>query len=320
MRRLAIALALLLWSCATPETSSRRIALTYDDAPRGDGRVFSGSERTAALIGQFERAETGPVAMFVTTNGMDTPEGRARVRAYADAGHLIANHSDTHPWASRTDTDDYIADIDAAEGRLAGLPNRRPWFRFPFLDEGGRSHNGKTGGSWTGGEARRDALREALAERGLRNGYVTVDTYDWHLDTLWQRALRDGVAVDREALAELYAAMVVDAAEHHDRVARDALGRSPAHVLLLHENDLAASFTVDAVRALRDAGWTIIHPDEAYRDPVADALPRTLFSGMGRTAALAADGDPELPGSGRLDHWSASEAGIEARAEGVFGE
>ena len=233
--------------------------------------------------------------------------------------YLIANHSDTHPWASRTETSDYIADIDAAEGKLdaLGIPEavRRPWFRFPFLDEGGRSHGG-----WNGGEKRRDALRAALSERDLISGYVTVDTYDWHLDRLWQGAVRDGREVDRDALAALYAAMVVDAAEHHDALALKALGRRPAHVLLLHENDLAASFTVDAVRALREAGWTVIHPDEAFADPIADMAPTTLFSGGGRTAALAVDDDPDKLSSGELDHWSASESDIEARAsaEGVF--
>ena len=319
MRLLFALFALLLASCAAP-VPERRIALTYDDAPLGNGPVFTGAERTTSLIRQLEEADTGPVAVFVSTNGTDTPEGAERIRAYADAGHLIANHSDTHPWASQTETSDYIADIDAAEGKLDALGIsegvRRPWFRFPFLDEGGRSN-----GSWTGGEERRDALRAALAERGLISGYVTVDTYDWHLDRLWQRAVRDGREVDRDALAALYAAMVVDAAKHHDALALEALGRRPAHVLLLHENDLAANFTVDAVRALREAGWTVIHPDEAFADPIADMAPQTLFSGGGRTAALAVDGDPDLLGNGRLDHWSASESGIEARAkaEGVFG-
>ena len=317
MRLLLAFLFVLLAACTEP-VPEKRIALTYDDAPLGDGPVFTGAERTAALIQQWEAAGVGSVAVFVTTNGTDTPEGAARIRAYASAGHLIANHSDTHPWASRTETNAYVADIDAAEGKLdaLGIPEgvRRPWFRFPFLDEGGRS-----GGSWSGGEERRDALRAALSERDLINGYVTVDTYDWHLDRLWQRAVRDGREVDRDALAALYAAMVVDAAEHHDALAQDALARRPAHVLLLHENDLAASFTVDAVRALREAGWTIIHPDEAFADPIAATVPLTLFSGGGRTAALAVDGDPDLLGSDRLDHWAASESGIETRAAEVFG-
>jgi hypothetical protein len=160
----------------------------------------------------------------------------------------------------------------------------------------------------------------ALAERGLMSGYVTIDTYDWHLDQLWQNALRDGLTVDEAALSKVYSDMVVDAAEHFDRMSSDLLGRRPAQVVLLHENDLAASFTADMVSALRANGWTIIDPDEAFADPIATQLPDTLFSGMGRIAALASDAGRS--GADFFDHWSASESGIEARlaANNVFSD
>lgn len=289
----------------------KRIALTYDDAPRGDGLMFDGTERTQTMIEAWETAKTGPVAIFATTQGMTDDQGRARIQSYADAGHMIANHSHSHNWASRTDTEAYIADIEQAEVILDGLPNRRPWYRFPYLDEGGY-------GDEEIALAKRNRLREALSDRNLMSGYVTVDTYDWHLDSLWQRAVRDGMTVDRAALAQVYVDMVVDAANHYDRMGQAVLGRRPAHVLLLHENDLAASFTVEMVTALRADGWTIIDPDEAFADPIANQLPETRFSGAGRIAALARDAG--LSGPEAFDHWSTSEAGIEARlsANGVF--
>lgn len=291
----------------------KRIALTYDDAPRGDGAIFSGPARTQALLNAWDAADTGPVAIFVTTQGLDRHEGRARIQAYAAAGHLIANHSHSHPWASRTDTVAYIADIDRAETELDSFANRRDWFRFPFLDEGGRGEAGPA-------LAKRDALRAALKARGLISGYVTVDTYDWHMERLWQQAVRDGRSVDRAALSRIYSDMVVEAANHYDAMSIAVLGRRPAQVLLLHENDLAAAFTVDMVAALRADGWTIIDPDTAFADPIADHLPDTRFSGMGRIAAIARDAG--LSGAETFDHWSASEAGIESRMDvaGVFSD
>lgn len=291
--------------------SEKRIALSYDDAPRGDGLMFDGIERTQAMIKAWDTAKTGPVVIFATTQGMAEDAGRARIQSYADAGHLIANHSHSHDWASRTDTEAYIADIEQAEVMLDGLPNRRPWYRFPYLDEGGY-------GDEDTALPKRDRLRETLAERGLMSGYVTVDTYDWHLDSLWQNAVRGGMTVDKAALAQVYVDMVVDAANHYDRMGQTVLGRHPAHVLLLHENDLAASFTVEMVTALRADGWTIIDPDEAFADPIASQLPKTRFSGAGRIAALGRDAG--LSGPEDFDHWSTSEAGIEARlsADSVF--
>lgn len=296
----------------TPDTE-KRIALTYDDAPRGDGRVFTGVDRTEALIEQLATVQTGPVAIFVTTQGLGTPDGRTRIEAYAAAGHQIANHSHTHPWASRTDREAYIADIDRAEAALKGFDNRRPWFRFPYLDEG-------VYGDTATAKDNRDALRSALADRHLISAYVTVDTYDWHLDRLWQTALKEDRAVNRQALAAVYVDMVVDAAEHYHQMALNLFETPPAQVLLLHENDLAASFTIPMVKGLREAGWTIIDPDEAYADPIATTLPQTLFSGMGRIAALARDAG--TVGADSFDHWSASESGIEARLtkDAVFTE
>jgi len=289
---------------ANDKMSTKRVALTYDDAPRGDGPYYSGSERTHAIINQLQEAETGPVVMFVTTRGLDKPDGRERITAYAQSGHLIANHSDTHMWASRSSIGDYIADIDRAEAKLEGIANRRRWFRFPYLDEGGM-------GKINSDLVKRDALRSALVDRDLMSGYVTIDTYDWYLEDLWKRALRKKASIDMKALSKVYTDMVLDAANHYDALSQDVLGRRPAHVLLLHENDLAAKFTKDLVQVLHADGWMIIDPDEAFADPIATQIPKTRFSGMGRISALAADAG--LKGADVFSHWSVSEKAIEAR-------
>ena len=308
--RLIAAIALLaIGGCSASQDQSpsdlKQIALTYDDAPLGDGPRYTGAERTEALIDQLDEAEAGPAAIFVTTKGFELESGAERITAYATAGHYIANHSDQHMWGSRTPTDDYIADIDQAEAKLAQFANRRPWFRFPFLDEGGQGEANKTG-------QKRDAYRAALAERGLISGYVTVDTYDWHLDRLWNQAVEDGRAVDMDALSDVYVDMVLDAAAHYDALGQRVLGRQPVQVLLLHENDLAASFTTDMIAALRAEGWDIVDPDVAFADPLVDALPETLYSGGGRISALAAD--QGLRDWATLNHWSVNELEISERA------
>ncbi|MEE4211759.1 MAG: polysaccharide deacetylase family protein [Parvularcula sp.] len=294
---------------ATKKEGEKRIALSFDDAPRPDGPWFTGDERAERLIASLARTDAVPSVFFVTTGGFEKESGgRERVRGYAEAGHLIGNHSHAHLWLHRTETEAYLADLDRAEDALAGLPNRRAWFRFPFLDEG-RSDLEK-----------RDAARSALTARGLSSGYVTVDTYDWHLADRLSQAVSDGRTVDRAALRDVYVAMIVEAAEHYDRMALRTLGRRPVQMLLLHENDPAAAFIADAVKALRDEGWTIVSPDEAYADPLAQTMPQTTFSGMGRIAALAFDQGAR--GADAFDHWSASDVGIDTRLEqaGAFGD
>lgn len=273
-----LALGLLLLAAA-PATASKRIALTFDDIPRAPGAFFSPDERTRRLIASLRRARVRQAAFFVTTGNLERPFGEGgerRIAAYVAASHVIANHSHSHFWATRTPVADYVADLDRAAAWLRGRSGYRPWFRFPFLDEGRDTTE------------RRDALRLALAQRGLSSGYVTVDSYDWYLEQLTNQAARAGQRIDRDALRALYVETIVGAAEFTDRIAVETLGRSPAHVLLLHETDLAALFIADAVAALRANGWEIVTADEAYRDPIAAIEPDSLFLGAGRVAGIAA--------------------------------
>jgi len=264
-------------AAATSHTESeavRRIALTFDDAPRSKGGFFSGEERTRRLIRELRQAGVDEAMFFVKTSHIRSENDRERLRQYTEAGHRLANHSHSHRWLSRTDSDEYIADIAEASKILKGFDHYDPLYRFPFLDEGRTVE-------------KRDAAREALLDLGLAHGYVTVDNYDWYLANRVKVALRDGLTVDREALRQVYLEHILESVAFYDGIATDVLGRSPSHVLLLHENDLAALFIGDLVRALREAGWEIIGAREAYADPIAKVLPDTLFNGQGRVAAMA---------------------------------
>lgn len=278
LRHLYIGLAALL-ALTAPAAAQKRIALSFDDVPRQPGAFFTVEERGERLIAALRRSRVRQAAFFVTTGHLDAPwgvGGEARIQAYVAAGHVLANHSHGHFALSRVGPEAYLADLDRAAAWLQGRRGARPWFRFPYLDEGGRVP------AW------RDAVRAGLAERRLANGYVTVDSYDWYLNSLVTQAVRAGQPVDRDALRALYIEIILGAANFQDALARAMLGRQPAHVLLLHETDLAALFVADAVAALRADGWRIVPVDRAYRDPIARVEPDAFYLGGGRVAAIAA--------------------------------
>lgn len=261
LRALAgLLLAFVLAACVAvqPPAGEKRIALTFDDIPRDAGAFLDRNERPAMLRAALREAGVEQAAFFINPASLNRhPEGVAQILAYAADGHVLANHSNTHPALSQTSAADYIADIDVAESWLSQLEGHRPWFRYPYLDEGRND------------DAKRDAVRVALAERGLLNGYVTVDASDWFYEQAASDAVAAGAAINRDALGDLYVESHVEAAEFYDELARRTLGRSPAHVLLLHETDLAALYIGDLVAALRAHGWTIISADEAFADPIA---------------------------------------------------
>ena len=284
MNRLIISFLLLVTGTTTGlaqeamllDETDRSIAITFDDATKRDGPFFTGVERTARLIDSLSSASVTEAMFFVTTGNVtrEGESGSERIVAYANAGHTLGNHSHSHLWLNRTPTSDYIADLDLAIDHLQQYENLTPYYRFPYLDEGRALE-------------KRDALREALAERGLSNGYVTIDTYDWYLDSLAKEASNAGVEFDIDELRDLYVDVIVSSTEFYDAMAQKVLGRSPRHVLLLHENDMAALFIGDLVAELRERGFRIIPASDAFEDPIAEREPDTLFLGQGRIAALA---------------------------------
>ena len=264
VRTLLLAIAALILAWSAPGQAQKRIALTFDDVPRGPGAFFTPDQRTAKLIAGLKRAGVRQAAFFITPGNLAEPGGRGgeqRIAAYASAGHVLANHSFSHTRLSQTPADAYVADITRAEAWLKGKKGRRPWFRFPYLDEG-RSDKG-----------RRDAVRASLKAQKLRNGYATIDASDWNIDALATQAVRAGKKIDMAALRDLFVESHVQAANFYDGLARRTLGRSPAHVLLLHETDVAALFVEDLTAALRKDGWEIVTADRAFADPMGQAMP-----------------------------------------------
>ena len=252
----------------------RQIALSFDDAPRGDGPILSGQERTNLLISNLSAAEVAQVAMFVIAGEFSMAGRRDRVLQYARAGHLIANHSDSHVSLRNVDSDEYLRDIAAADKKLRSIPNFVPYFRYPYLCEGESTE-------------KMIAVRNGLADLGYSNGYITIDDFDWYFDTQVSEHVRVHKRIEFDRLERYFVSTLVDAVEFYDGIALSSLGRSPAHVLLLHETDMCALFILPLVRALRQIGFEIISPAVAYKDPISDMHPDHLFHNNGRVAALA---------------------------------
>jgi hypothetical protein len=105
--------------------------------------------------------------------------------------------------------------------------------------------------------------------------------------SLAREAREAGREFDVDDLRDLYVDVITRSTEFYDAMAQETLGRSPHHVLLLHENDLAAMFVGDLVKELERRGFAIVPATMAFDDPIADPEPDTLYLGQGRVAALA---------------------------------
>jgi len=273
-------LPLIIVFCFSPIAQAREIALTFDDAPTPDSALMTGVERTQKIIDALKKAEVPDALIFVKADYIN-PQTAERLTQYADAGFHLANHSFSHQSASQIGLNAYAEDAYKAHLELKPFNNVLNFHRFPYL------HYGKD-------LAEINQLQILLTELGYKDGYVTVDNFDWYISSLITKAAEEKKTINYEKARDFYVNSLYNSIEFYDAIAKKALNRSPRHVLLLHENDAAALFVGDLVKHLRSKGWKIIAPQQAYKDSIAKNFPQVSLHKQGRVAAIASGkGIPE---------------------------
>jgi len=255
-------------------SQAKEIALTFDDAPMSSSSHFSSEERTETLIKKLREAKAPAAMVFANPCKRDDYKSLlAQLRKYRDAGHLIGNHTCNHPRFDKVGFKDFSEDAKKADELLQPLFLNQKYFRFPFLNEGKQP-------------AARDQMRTWLEENNYRNGYVSVDNDDTELTAKLNEAKKLGKKIDYPAAEKLFVKHILTAANFYDDVATKLIGRSPKHVLLLHEIDGTVLYIDAVIRELRKDGWTIISADEAYKDPIYSEKPKNTDSGNGLIAQM----------------------------------
>ena len=253
-----------------------QIAITIDDAPKSDSIIYTGNDRIKTIVDKLSRLNIPEVMIFATGKNISRKQGWERLRLYADKGHLIANHSYEHFDLNKVTAAEFGGDILKNHELIKDLPTFSRFFRYPFL------HEGKT-------TAQREYIRNFLKEQRLANGYVTIDNWDWYICLLMIEAKKKQRPINFENLKKLYIDHIWSAIRFYDQLAVEYLGRSPKHVLLLHDIDTTALFIDGLVEYIRQKDWEIISPVNAYQDPIADYWPKTLINNQGRVMAMAID-------------------------------
>ncbi|MES2861449.1 MAG: polysaccharide deacetylase family protein [Pseudomonadota bacterium] len=236
-----------------------RFAVTIDDFRFEDGALMTGAARHRAILDALGQAGI-QAAGLITGKHVDNAPAADHLAAWSRAGHAIGNHTYDHAYFGGSAPGDLGAEIDRTAPLLATYPTLRPWFRFPYLAEGRTAEL-------------RDRMRAVLDARGLRNAYVTIDASDWYVNQrLTERLAREPDA-DVAPYGDYLVRHLLDRAAFYDGLARDVLGYSPPHTLLIHHNLTTALFLPAILEGFAAAGWTAIDADTAYAHPVYASRP-----------------------------------------------
>jgi peptidoglycan-N-acetylglucosamine deacetylase len=257
------------------EEPGPQIALTFDDPTTDGGAGLTWQQVNDKLLAALDRAKV-KAALFVTGKRLDSEDGRRLVAQWNDAGHLIGNHSYSHLFfdSSKLTLSDFEADLLKNEPLVERYSNFQKLFRFPYFKEGNTKE-------------KRDGMRLFLKEHGYKIGRATVDASDWAIDARMRKRYEKQRDADLGPYRDFYLQHIADRSHYYDSLAKRALGRSPAHTVLLHHSPMNAMFLPDLIAQFKNKGWEPIDAKKAFADPVYDRQPNILPCGESLIWALA---------------------------------
>jgi len=222
----------------------KRMAITMDDFLLDFDLGLTREARHKNILGAFD-AVGHKAAGFVTGSFVISDWGQKVVQDWLSAGHLIANHTWTHPHANETETAEFLANIRKNQMYLDELKGTADFFRFPYLDDGRD-------------RVQQMALFDGLKDLKLRNAPVTMDS---------------------EPYRDYYVKMCVTLSNYWDGVAQ-ALGfKSLPHLNLMHHNVLNGHFLKDVLLALKADGWAFVDAADALNFSAYHPIPPEPTSG-----------------------------------------
>lgn len=265
--------SLVLWLVPVALTA-QSVALSFDDGINPQQQPQGKAWNTSILA----TLAKGKVKSILLPAGkrVDSPEGLALVRAWGEAGHSVGNHTYSHISlaAETTSLQAFETDVQKNENLLKAMPGWTSRLRFPYLKEGSTAE-------------KRDGFRVWMSTHGYQPAPVSIDASDWYYNSRFLDAEDASPGVKTARFRKAYLEHLWDRATYYDNLAKQLLGRSAKHVLLLHTNGINAAFLPDIIEMFRSKGWPIISPEEAFADPLYSLKPNVLPAGESILWSLA---------------------------------
>ncbi len=246
-----------------------KVSFTFDDGITRDLVHYKFEDWNQMILDALEKENLNAI-FFVTGKDKMNPKGAYLLNEWASDGHIIANHTFTHPNFNndKVTIADFESELTKTDAVIKEYDTYTKLFRFPYLKEG--NTNEKVEG-----------YRAILKKHEYRNGHVSIDASDWFVNSELIKDIRkNGSDSTRiEAYKDFYLAHILDRANYYEALAFELTGRHIHHSLLLHHNLSSALFLDDLMERFKAEGWALINADDAYKDEVYDTHVKIVPAG-----------------------------------------
>lgn len=252
-----------------------KISFTFDDGQINDIGPYKLEKWNQMVLDNLKKHNLRAI-LFSSGRNKNSERGKYVLSSWNNAGHLIANHTFSHPNFNSEEVtlETFKSELIRNDKIINNYSNYLPYFRFPYLKEGNTIE--KVNG-----------FRQFLKEKGYKNGHVTVDGSDWYIDSRLVQRIIDTPSTDISGFRSYYKNHLLERAQFYDSVAYELTNRRINHVLLLHHNLAAALFLDDLIQHFEDNGWEVMDADKAYEDEIYLAEPDNIPAGESLIWALA---------------------------------
>ncbi|MFN7920396.1 MAG: polysaccharide deacetylase family protein [Bryobacteraceae bacterium] len=260
MTRYALLLAVTALAFA-----QKRIATTIDDLPYVDlserPNLSRAQAATRSILDALTKAKA-PAAAFVNESKLQVRGERdarvALLEQWLDAGHVLGNHTFSHPDFNKVTLDEYTADIVKGEVLTRDLMRARGherfYFRHPF------THTGPD-------LAKREGLARFLDSHGYTVAPFTVEHADYLFNQVREKLLSRGDTAQAERVRKAYVAHLDTMLDYFEKLTHASFGRDIAQILIIHASDLNAASLGEMLARTRERGYAFVTLDDALRDP-----------------------------------------------------
>ncbi len=261
-----------------------KVSFTFDDGITTDQPTVAFEDWNQLILTALEEAELKAVFFVTGANKLDE-RGKHLLASWSEAGHVIANHTYTHPNFNNEEATvaKFEQELLRTDAVISSYATYRKLFRFPYLKEGNT-------------EEKIAGYRAVLQEQGYRNGYVTIDASDWFVNGKLVKYMQEhGDAGPKiEDYRTFYLQHILERANYYEDLAFELTGRHIPHTLLLHHNLTSALFLEDLIQLFKEKGWEVMDAEEAFQDNIFAHQPNNNPAGESLIWALAKEsGDYE---------------------------